>query len=114
MLNFLSRDRVMDDHVRFAESIRTNYNVIDCQVYERDSDFVFQGKQIPVKTIGYTIHKDDKEYIVTMVYVENEAGELSILSKDFRIKTDGEVTHTHLLSLGEVFEALEIKKVIVN
>lgn len=113
-LNYLSRNRVMDDHERFAENIKTQYNVFDCGVYENDTHFTYEEKQIPAKSIGYVIDKDGKQYIVSKLFVENQAGELSMLSCDFCIKTDGKVTHTQLFSLGDVFHALGIKKAVLN
>lgn len=103
-MNFLSPDLVFRDVNNFANSIKSNYNVTDCTVY----DAVENGSRF----IGFNIHADGQRYIVKMEYSENEAGELAIKTKHWTVvQEDGKIIATELASLGDVFERLHIKKV---
>lgn len=103
-MNYLAPDLVLNDIENFASSIKANYNVINCQVYD--------AVENSSRFIGFVIEKDGKQFIVKMEYSENEAGELAIKTKHWSIvEADGEVVATGLASLGEVFNHLDIKKV---
>lgn len=101
-LNFLSKERVMDDHERFAKDINDKYNVDSCTVLEQT-----EGENV---VLGFDIQKDNTHYEVRKQFAENEAGEIAILNNSFEIKTNGAVTHSNLYSLQNVFDAVGIEK----
>lgn len=103
-MNYLSSELVFGDISHFANSIKSNYNVEDCTVYDANEN----GNRF----IGYDIRIDGKRYIVKMEYSENEAGELAIKAKHWTVvREDGKIVASELASLGDVFELLHVKKV---
>lgn len=104
-MNFLSKETVLNDIMRFSSSIRNNYDITDCFVHHKITENTVW--------LGYHIVKDDKEFIVKMPYATNEKEELAIKVKQWSVESDGQ-TSIGMNTLGEAFELIGIKKLEKN
>ena len=99
-MNFLTRELIINDHERFAKSIREKYQVDNCEVIEKKLDE-------HLVEIGYKFTVNEQSFEAVILFEENESNELAIKEKEFRINQFPNETFT---SLGHVFEKCNINK----
>lgn len=109
-IKFLSKNTIEEDHQRFAQHMKEQYNIENCELYEEVSQEQGEANANKVIEMGFKIEKDQVDYIVVMPFAENESGELGNLRNSWELRKEDGTKVENLPSLQEVFDEIGMKK----